>query len=504
MFEALAQVFLPYNMLLMLAGIVGGLIAGALPGFSATMAVALIVPFTFTMNPTSGLITLGAIYMAAIYGGSFSAILINTPGTPSSIGTTFDGYPMAKKGKGWEAIITATVASVLGGLFGVLVLLFLAPPLAKVALRFGPPEYFWAAIFGLTIIASLASKSLLKGIIGGLFGLVLGMIGIDPVGGDVRFTFGIPQLQSGVALIVALIGFFCIPEVLTMVKEGNKAYNTVGYQKKKGALLATTREIFRMPGNLLRSSVIGTIIGIIPGAGGNIANLVAYNEAVRASKHPEKFGTGIIDGVVATETSNNATVGGGLVPLLTLGIPGTPVDAVIYGALLLQGINPGPELFTTRANITYAFILSLFVATILMMPIGLYMGNMLHRMVSRVSLRFLAPSILFLSILGSYAIRNSVFDVAVMLTVGLAGYAVKELGFHPGPITLGLILGPMAEEGLLQATLMGKALPHPWMIFFNRPFSQVLIALSLISILWPLISRAVKRSKGKEAAYEKY
>lgn len=188
--------------------------------------------------------------------------------------------------------------------------------------------------------------------------------------------------------------------------------------------------------------------------------------------------------MVATETSNNATVGGGLVPLWTLGIPGTPVDAIIYGALLLQGFNPGPELFTTRANITYAFILSLFVATILIMPIGLSMGKMLHGIVSKISLRYLAPSILFLAILGSYAIRNSVFDVAVMLTVGLAGYAVKELGFHPGPITLGLILGPMAEEGLLQAMLMGKALPQPWMIFFNRPFSQVLIALSLISILW--------------------
>lgn len=493
--SGISQVLTLNNLLLMLGGTLAGLMAGALPGLTATMAVALIVPFTFAMSPVSGLATMGAIYMAAIYGGSFSAILVNTPGTPSSIGTTFDGYPMAKAGRGQEAIVVATVASVIGGLFGVAVLAFLAPPLARVALKFGPPEYFWVSVFGLSIIASLASKSLLKGLIGGVFGLLVSTIGIAPIGGDVRFTFGQPSMQGGIELVGALIGLFCIPEVLSLVRQGSKAYETVRVEKRRGVIWETAAKVLAMPGNLLRSSVIGTVVGIIPGAGGNIANLVAYNEAQRASKYPEKFGTGIIDGVVATEAANNATVGGGLVPLLTLGVPGTPVDAVIYGALLIQGLRPGPELFTVHADITYGFIFSLFIATLMMLVVGLVMGTALHRLVSRLPLRYLVPSIVFLSILGSYAIRNNMTDVGVMLACGFAGYLLKQLGFHPGPIVLGLILGPLAEEGFVQATLMAKALPVPWLIFFTRPISIVLIVMTVVSLVWPLLSGGRKLRK---------
>lgn len=507
--SSFVTVFSPGNLLLMLAAIVGGLVAGALPGFTATMAVALLVPFTFTMDPTTGLIVLGAIYMSAIYGGSFSAILINTPGTPSSIGTTFDGYPMAKKGEGEKAITTATISSVIGGLVGVVALLFLSPPLAQIALKFGPPEYFWIAIFGLTIISSLSSGSLAKGFLGGLIGLLLSAIGIAPIGGDIRFTFGRPELQGGIPLVVALIGFFTIPEILSMVAHGHKAHaaasDETGYKKRKGVFWQTAREVFAQPGNLIRSSILGTIIGILPGAGGNIANLVAYNETKRVSKHPEKFGTGIIDGVIATESSNNATVGGGLIPLLTLGVPGTPVDAVIFGALMLQGLNPGPQLFTQNADIVYSFILSLFVATLLMAPIGILGGRWLNRFVTKVSLRYLAPSILFLAILGSYAIDNSLPEVFMMLIFGVIAYVLRELGFDAGPIVLGLILGPLAEQGLVQSMLMGTALAQPWLILFTRPISIVLIIMSLVSAAWPIVVAYRKRRKaGAQAEVKEY
>jgi len=498
---ALHHIFTVKIFLMIIAGLFGGLLTGALPGLTATMAVALLVPFTFTMEPTEGLIVLGAIYMSSIYGGSFSAILVNTPGTPSSIGTTFDGYPMAKRGEGDRAVLIATFASVYGGIIGVLFLLFLAPPLAKVALKFGPPEYFWMAVFGITIISSLASKNIIKGFIGGAIGLLISTIGIAPIGGDVRFTAGFSQLQGGIELIVALIGFFCIPEALTMIGQRGKKFHLTEAKRKKGIFLQTFKDVMKKQGNLLRSSILGTIVGILPGAGGSIANLVAYNEAVRVSKEPEKFGTGIIDGIIATESSNNAVVGGGMIPLVTLGIPGAPPDAVLYGVLLLQGLRPGPELFTTHSHVIYTFIISLFFATIFMLPVGVIAGKVLHKTVVRLPVRFLAPLIIFLTIIGSYSIRNNITDVYIMLTLGVLGYILKRLGFHPGPITLGLILGPIGEAGFVQALLIGEMLPNKWMIFFKSPISWILIILSLLSLSWPLFAKKLAKEwkvKGDE------
>lgn len=470
---------------LVLLGTTFGMMMGAMPGLTATMAVALLVPFTYTMEPVTGLIALGAIYMGSIYGGAFSAILVNTPGTPSSIGTTFDGYPMAKQGRGEEAIIGATVASAFGGVFGVMALIFLSPLLARVALRFGPAEYFWVGIFGLTIISTLAQGSLLKGLIGAAFGVLVSTIGIAPIGGDVRFTFGFPELQGGVELIVALIGLFCIPELLNMVLQGAHDREAIAYRRTPGILAATVKKVFSMPGNLIRSSAIGTLVGILPGAGGNIANLVAYSEAKRCSKHPEKFGTGILDGVVATEAANNAVVGGGMIPLLTLGIPGAPPDAIIYGVLMLHGLRPGPELFTTQADITYTFMLSVGFAAIMMVPVGILGGRLLTRLVEILPTRYLVPGIGLLTITGSYAIRNNLTDVILMLLFGCAGLGLRALGFHAPPIVLGLILGPIMERGLVQSYLMGQQYATPWFSLFVNPLSWVLIGLSIFSLLWP-------------------
>jgi putative tricarboxylic transport membrane protein len=488
--EALSLLFTPLNMLIIILGVGSGIIVGALPGLTATMAIALLVPFTFSMNSVHSLVLLGGIYCGAIYGGSFSAILINTPGTPSAIATTFDGYAMSQKGESYGAIITATIASVIGGIIGVLFLLFLSPPLSRAALKFGPPEFFWLTVFGLTIIATLASRSVLKGLIGGAFGLLLSVIGIAPIEGSVRYAFGSISLQSGIALIPAMIGLFCIPEIIGMVAKKDTHYNVIPYKKEKKLIRRIFFRLLKKPLLLFRSSVIGTIVGIIPGAGGNIAGMVAYNEAVRASKFPERFGTGIIDGVAASESSNNAEVSGSLIPMLTLGIPGAPPAAILLGALLIQGLRPGPDLFIANGEITYAFIFSLILANILILPLGLLMGKGMTKVITGIPVTILAPFVFLLSVIGSFAINNNMADVYVMLVFGVIGFIGRKAGFSAGPIVLGLILGSICEQGLVQSILMGRAKGSMAGMFFARPISIILIVMTLISALWPILIKA--------------
>lgn len=498
---ALAAIFQPHHLLLIVVGTTVGLFVGVMPGLSATMALAVLLPFTFTMEPLTGLIGLGSVYMGAIYGGSFSAILINAPGTPSSIATTFDGYPMAKSGRAEEAISAATIASVFGGLFGVLALLLLAPPLSVVSLRFGPTEYFWIAVLGLTLIGSLSEGSLLKGLLGGALGVLISIVGVSPIGGESRFTFGFPALQGGVELIIALIGLFVIPELLVMAATGTSALKRVSdAAKKRGVFLPVLKQILAKPGNLLRSMVIGQIVSIIPGAGGNISGLLAYNEAKRASKHPEQFGKGAVEGLVASESSNNVTVAGSMVPLLTLGIPGAPPDALILGAMLMHGLRPGAELFTVSGVLTYGFILSMGLSAIAMLPIGILGGRLIYQTVVRIPPYFLVPTIAVMTILGSYALRNNMTDVYIMLVLGLVGYLLKELGFHPAPIVLGLILGRIAETGFVQSMLMGSAYAYPALRLFEGPLSQLLIALSVLAILWPYFTEWQKRRRKARAS----
>ncbi|HBT40451.1 MAG: Uncharacterized protein XD58_1590 [Thermotoga sp. 50_1627] len=481
-----AQLFIVKTLLLMLGGVSVGLVIGSLPGLSATMGVALFLPITYWLSASDSLVFLGSLYMAAIYGGSFSAILLRTPGTPSNIGTTFDGYPMAKQGRGWEAILTATFASLYGALFGLIMFLIFAPMLARIALKFGPPEYFWLGIFGLTVISSLSRGNTLKGFIGGLIGVLLSTIGVAPVGGNVRFTFNMPQLIGGVGLIPALVGLFCIPQVIEMILNRSKQQLYQEAKVQRGLVRKTFVNVMKRQIDLLRASVIGFIIGVLPGAGGNIANLVAYSEAVRASKHPEKFGTGIPEGVIATEASNNAVVGGGFVPLMTLGVPGTPVDAILYGALLMQGLRPGVELFTTRADVVYTFIAGVILASLVMVPVGLAFGRGMAKLITKIPLSLLAPTILFLTMVGSYCVSNNISDVYMMLILGFLGFVLRKLGFEAGPITLGLILGPIIESGLVQGLLIGRQLTQPWLIFITRPLCWVFIVLSVFFLLWPV------------------
>lgn len=491
MLEYLFSALTPLNLVFALFGVVAGTVIGSIPGLTATMAVAVLVPLTFTLEPSSALILMGAIYTGAIYGGAYSAILLNTPGTPSAIATTFDGFPMAKRGDGGLAVTLACIASVTGGLVGALFLLWLAPPLADIALAFGPTEYFWLAIFGLSLISALSEGMLVKGLMGACFGLWLSTIGIAEISADVRFTFDSQYLIGGIEAVSALIGLYCIPVLIDLVRTPSR-HLELTTEASGFRLPEATKIAWREKFNLIRSSVIGTVVGILPGAGGSIAGLVSYSEARRASKNRENFGKGEPGGLMATESANNATVGGGFIPTLVLGIPGTPPDAVILGALLVQGVKTGPELFTGQGSIVFTFIFGLFIATILMLPVGLVIGRYAYKTIISVPKAMLVPTVAFMTVIGSFAIRNSVTDVVIMIVLGAIGWTIARFGFKASPIVLGLILGPIAEQGFVQAWTIGYATEDLFGTFFGRPISMAIIAATLLSLFYPLISARIK------------
>lgn len=502
MFESvlagLGHVFEIQNLLYLVVGTLMGIIFGALPGLTATMGLALLVPFTFTMAPASGLIMLAGIYVGSMYGDAIPAILINTPGTPAAIATTFDGYPLAKKGMAQHGLVAAAFASSYGSLVANIVLLTAAPPLAAASLKFGPAEYFWLGIFGLTIISTLSTGSVVKGFLGGAIGLILSTVGMAPIGGDTRLTFGFPELQAGISLIVALIGFFCLPEILTSVVGQRRAtYTDKPVTPRLSVIGETIIALIKNPVLMLRSASIGTLVGFAPGAGGNIASMVSYNEACRWDKNPEEFGKGTVKGVAAAEAANSAMAPGSLIPLLTLGIPGSPPAAVILGALMLHGMRPGAELFTSYADITYGFMLALLVAAICVTIIGSF-GSVVFSRIINIPSRYLAPGIIFMTVLGSFAIRNNMLDVWIMFFFGIVGFIVNKLKMHPAPIVLGLILGPFVEEGLVQSMLTGGAQGGVIWFMVSRPISLVLISLCVLSALWPLY--ASWRARRKAAA----
>jgi putative tricarboxylic transport membrane protein len=487
----------PLNLLLALLGVAAGTIIGSIPGLTATMAVAVLVPITFSMSPDSALILMGAIYTGAIYGGAYAAILLNTPGTPSAIATTFDGYPMARRGDGDLAVSTACLASVVGGLVGALALLFLSPPLAEAALAFGPVEYFWLAVFGLSLIAALSEGAFVKGVIGACLGLLLSTVGVAETSAEVRFTFGAQTLLGGVEIVSALIGLYCVPVLIelaaTPARHLEPAQGGRGFRLAEAARLALANKW-----NLLRSSVIGTFVGALPGAGGSIAGLIAYSEARRSARRPEEYGRGEPGGVIATESANNATVGGGFIPTLVLGIPGTPPDAVILGALLVQGVRTGPSLFA-EGSVVYTFIFGLLLATVLMLPVGLLVGRFAYGAIVRAPKTLLVPVVAFMTVIGAFAIRNSLSDSVIMIALGVVGWAAARRGFSVSPIVLGLILGSIAEQGFVQSWTIGDAVGDLWGQFFGRPLSLVIIAMTLLTFLYPFWP-ALKRLRGAEPA----
>lgn len=489
----------PFNIILMLLGLVGGIIIGALPGLSATMGVALMVPATFAMSPTSGLVMLGAIYVGAIYGGANSAILICTPGTPSSVATTFDGWPLTKRGEADAALYTSLLSSAFGGIVGVFFLLFLAGALARFALRFGGPENFWLCLFGLSTIAVMSPGNMGKGIVSGAIGLLVSTIGLDPNTGVPRFTFGSYSLMQGVSVIPCMIGLFSFSQVLYLI--GTDKTFVAEYNPRKGTFRRTFNYLAgRCKKVLLRSSLIGTWVGMLPGAGGEIASIIAYNESKRWSKDPSKYGAGCLEGVASSESANNAVIGGSLIPMLTLGIPGSAVAAVILGALMAHGIQPGFKIFTATGELAYTFIFSQFAVNLLMVPVGFVLCRCMAKLLT-IRLTFVAISIVVLSYIGAYAIANSLVDIWVVLAFGFVGFFGGKLGMDTGAMALGVILGPMIEENLGKCLDLAHSveggLPA---IMFEGTINKVLIVALALSLATPYLLHLKKlREQEREA-----
>ncbi len=491
-----SQLINPMTLLLMSFGAIFGIIMGAIPGLTGTLGIALLLPFTFGLDPTSGLLMLGAVYCGSEYGGSIPAILINTPGTNAALCTTFDGHPMAKKGMAQEALNTALIVSIVGGFFGMITLVFLSVPLAKISMKFGAPEEFWLAIFALTIISGLSSGNVIKGVISGFFGLILGCVGMDPVTGVPRFTFGTLQLMGGVNIIPTLIGLFAIPQALILLC-GKGQSSVAQFNPKKGVFIGTVIQILKRWKVLIQSCVVGLIVGIMPGAGGNIATFIAYSEAKRFSKKPEEYGTGIYEGVIAPEACNNSVVGGSQIPLLTLGIPGSPPAAVLLGALMVHGLQPGFKLFSQNGNIVFTYMIGLFVANLLILLYGSVLVRMFVR-VLQVPRKFIIAAIICLAIAGSYAIRTAPIDVFNMMVFGIVGYFLIKFGFGVAPMALGLILGKMTEEGFKLSLLIGQAKGGVVAYFFSRPASIVLICLTVASLIYSFYQEHRKGKKTNE------
>ncbi|WP_235822724.1 tripartite tricarboxylate transporter permease [Cytobacillus massiliigabonensis] len=474
-------------LLTLIVGTIIGITIGSLPGLTSTMGVAVILPVTFGMEPVTGILLLIGVYFGSVYGGSLTAILINTPGTPASAATALDGYAMAKGGLAHKALTISTLSSAIGGTLSVIVLILVAPQLANFALKFSAPETFALALFGLSIISSLAGKSLVKGLITGVMGLLIATIGLDPMVGIPRFTFDRMELIGGVNFIPIMIGLFAASEAFKSMEDAfstRKLIITVEKVKLKW------REFKALIGTILRSTGIGTFIGMIPGAGADIAAFVAYNETKRFSKNKEMFGKGEPKGVAAPESANNAVTGGAMIPLLTLGIPGDAVTAVLLGALMVQGIQPGPMLFETNGSLVYTLFIGMLLANLLIIIIGLP-GIRLFTKILLVPKAVLTPLIFVLCIVGSYSLGNSYFDVIVMFIAGIIGYFMQRYDFPASPLILGLILGPMMESNLRRSLVMSEG---DISIFFTRPISAVLIIIAIITLFTPMITRFLKKS----------
>lgn len=480
MLVGLGNVFNIVHLLAIFLGVLIGIIIGALPGLTAAMGVSLLLPLTFGMEPGLGLPMLIALYCGAMYGGSVSAILLHTPGTPAAAATCMDGYPMAMKGEGGRAIGFSLIASFIGGIVSAFALLFIAPLLANVSLLFGPSEYFILAVLGLTLIATLASEEWIKGLLSGSIGLFLATVGIDPMTTISRFTFGNMNLLDGIPIIVLIIGIFSISQALKLLEKDEEKSNTYNKNNRiSGRILPSFSEIIKLKNTILRSSIIGSIIGSIPGTGGEIACWVGYNEAKRASKKPELFGTGIPEGVVAAEAANNAVTGSSLIPTLVLGIPGSSITAILLGGLIYHGIRPGPRFITEFGDLTYTIIISLFVANIFMLLAGILFAK-ISVPITRVRGHVLAPFIIVLSVIGTYALNNSLFDVMLMFIFGIIGYIMVRFKFPVAPMVIAKILAQMAELGLRQTLLISRG---NWLAFLlNKPLSLILLFIAALSL----------------------
>ncbi|MBE0620866.1 MAG: tripartite tricarboxylate transporter permease [Burkholderiales bacterium] len=495
--EALYTVFQLKTLLLMFLGTGAGLIAGAIPGFTIAMAVILTLPFTFSMPPLQGLATMIGVFVGGLSGGLMSGILTGIPGTPSSIATTFDGFTMARAGKPGLALGLGVWSSFFGGLISAVALVLLAPLLADLGLEFGPWDYFSLVLFALTITASLAGENMLKGLIAGAVGLLVRTIGEDDINGIARLNFGMDSLEAGFQFLPVLIGLFAFGQLLSDVKDRVRARQPLMKDTGKAVKvehLQAIKTIFRSWVNLLRSSFIGIFVGVLPAAGGSISNILAYDQAKKASKTPEKFGTGTPDGIIAPESANNATAGGALMILMALGIPGDVVAAVMLGALLIHDVVPSPSFITDNAELAYGIFIAFFIAhpMMIMLQAVCLRGFLL---VTRVPMYTLAAVILAYCAIGVFALENSTHDLWTVLIFGVVGYAMRVLKFPIAPMILGVVLGNMAELNLARAYATASDMTMFVSWFVLRPWSAFFLLLGAFSIGFPWYQKAYGKKK---------
>ncbi|WP_294928567.1 tripartite tricarboxylate transporter permease [uncultured Paracoccus sp.] len=482
----------PQMLLLILLGVVVGIIFGSIPGLTAVMAIALCLPMTYGMSPAAGMSLLVALFVGATSGGLIAAILLKIPGTPSSIATTFDGGPMMEKGEGVKALGAGIVFSFIGTILSIIALVFIAPTLARVALSFGPHEYFAIAIFSLTLIATLSSGSMTTGIFSGLVGFAVSTVGIAPVDATRRFTFGMVELNSGFSILAVLVGMFAIAEVIK-VAEGGRAGSNIKIMapvmKGVKGFGFSMKEFFEQIPNAFRSSVIGIVIGILPGIGAGTSNILAYIAARSRSKTPEKFGKGALEGVVAPESANNAGIGGAMIPLLTLGIPGDAVTAILLGGLMMHGIQPGPMLFVTQAPLVYTIFAALTISAVVMLIVEFYGLRIFVRLLA-IPRHILLPMILVLCAVGAFGLASRTFDIWTVLGFGILGYGFVKAGIPTAPFIIGFILGPMAETNFRRGLQLSQG---EFTGFLTNPISGAFLALAALSIAWQIWSGMRRR-----------
>ncbi|MGM9517475.1 MAG: tripartite tricarboxylate transporter permease [Acidaminococcus sp.] len=482
-FQAVANVLGdPLTIFLVFLGTGIGIVFGAIPGLTATVAIAMMLPVTFNMTPTTGISTLVALYIGGISGGLISAILLNMPGTPSSIATCFDGRPLALKGQAGKAIGVGVVFSFLGTMFGIAAMVFISPWLASLTIKFGPWEYFAVTLFSLTLIASLSGKNIVKGILTAVLGMMFATVGLAPVDGVERFTFGNVDLSSGFTMLSVLVGLYAISEIMKTagVMQNDEDLTAAEYHIKGFGF--TLPEFISQIGNAVRSALIGLGIGILPGIGGGTSNLLAYSVAKNQSKYPEKFGTGIIDGVVASETANNATIGGAMIPLLTLGIPGDTVTAMLLGGFVLHGIQPGPLLFESHGDVVYGVFVAMILSSVFML-LWAFGAMRLFIKVLKVPKNYLYPIIIVLCTLGAYAVNNRIFDALAMVAFGVVGFVLERLKYPLPPFILGFVLSNTFELNLRR----GLQVDHGnFLGLFSHPIATVFFVIAILSLLFSI------------------
>ena len=470
----------PQLLLVLLVSTLGGVVIGALPGLNATNGAALLLPFTLSMEAIPAIASLVAIYCSATFAGAITAILINTPGTPASATTCLDGYPLAQRGEAGRALGLAVVSSTIGGVLSVICLMIAAPLLARMAYQFTPPEYFALTLFGMSMLASIGEGSPLKNLISGTFGVFLALVGVDMLTSVERFTFGSHDLYDGIGFVPVMIGIFGISELIVQASSLDKRKERVSMK----AVQLPTRDDYRQVWKtILRSSGIGVFIGILPAEGATVASMIGYNEAKRWSKTPEQFGKGAIEGIAGSEAANNAATGGAMVPTLALGIPGSATAAVILAGLMVHGIRPGPSMFTEQANFAYTIFWSMMLVNLLFLVVGLT-GAKIFARVTLIPTQVLWPCVFMVSIVGAYALDQSMFDVWIVLISGIIGFFMRRYGFSVVPLAIGLILGEMLEQRLGQSMVM---LDEKWWLMFTRPLALLFFCLTIAALFGPVL-----------------